>query len=76
MFVQQTQVPDAALLAPGPELEVLGSSAVERAGVVAHKPGQDLKKCVVILVRLVYSVYMHWMRNQYNMTTRSMGLPF
>ena len=75
VFIGQTQVPDLALLALGPELEVLGSSAVERAGVAACKPGQDLKKWVVILVRLVYTIYRYWMRNLYNTAIHSIGLP-
>lgn len=69
------QVPDLALLALGPELEVLGSNAVERTGVAACKPGQDLKKHMVILVRLVYTVYRHWMRNLYHTAIHSMDLP-
>lgn len=69
------QVPDLPLLALGPELEVLGGSAVERAGVAACQPGEDWKKCAVILVRLVYTIYRYWMRNQCNTAIHSMGLP-
>lgn len=75
VFIWQMQVPDLALLALGPKLEVLGGSAIERAGVAACKPGQDWKKCAVILVRLVYTIYRYWMRNQYNTAIHSMGLP-
>lgn len=75
LFIWQMQVPDLALLAQGPELEVLGSNAVERAGRAARKPGQDLKKCVVILARLVCTGYRHWMWNLYDMAIHSTGLP-
>jgi len=69
------QVPDLALLALGPELEVPGSNAVERAGVAACKPGQDFNKHMVILVRLVCTIYRYWIRNLYKTAILSMGLP-
>lgn len=45
------QVPDLALPAPESDLGALGSRDVEGTGVAVCKPGCDLRKCVVAVVR-------------------------
>lgn len=69
------QVPDLALPAPGSDLGALGSRDVERAGVAARRPGGDLKKCIVAVVRQIYAICRYWMRNLFSTAGHSMDLP-